>query len=160
MVTFEGLRNGKYQIREHDKGVLLNFTGEDADKFVQVRKPKKPTQVVEFSLTLKCLADTGMLRTDRRVWQAVELVDGSWDIVSLPTAKFDHVVRKTYTAMETAAQNNNGFLPEDFTLGDFATEIEAAVAYSVAARVLDKMASREEATVTTSKEFEPPCGTE
>lgn len=154
MVTFEGVKNDKYQIREHDKGVLLNFTGEDADKFVQARKPKKPTQVVEFSLTLKYLADMGILRTDRRVWQAVELVcGGGWDIVSLPTAKFDHIVKETYKAIKTAAQNNNGYLPEDFTLGDFATEVEAAVAYSVASRALDKMASRQESIVATKKEF-------
>jgi hypothetical protein len=138
MVTFEGVKNGKYRIREHDKGVLLNFTGEDADKFVQVRKPKKPTQVVEFSLTLKYLANMGMLRTDRRVWQAVELVDGGWGIVSLSTAKFDHVLKKTYNAMKTAAQSNDGYLPEEFMLPDLATEVEAVVAYSVATRVLDK----------------------
>jgi hypothetical protein len=41
-VTCVGYKNGKYQIKESDPVIELEFTGEDAEKFEQVDVPANP----------------------------------------------------------------------------------------------------------------------
>ena len=50
-VTCVAYRNGKYQIKESDPVIELEFTGEDASKFEQVDVPPNHSQKVHFCLT-------------------------------------------------------------------------------------------------------------
>ena len=55
MINCVGFEHGKYLIKESVPGIKLRFTGEDASKFRQVDIPKKPTESVEFGLTVEYL---------------------------------------------------------------------------------------------------------
>ena len=136
MVTFKGQRSGKFLIEESDKDVLLKFEGPDAGEFRQVNPPATGTPVV-FSLTLKYLADTRFLETTQKVWQAVEHNDGEWSIVSLPRKTYDTLLKTVWENLTTEAAANGGRITKDFDIGSgFDTEIEAAVAVSIATRAL------------------------
>ena len=50
-VTCVGFKNGKYQIKESDPVIKLEFTGEDSAKFEQVDVPADPSEKVHFCLT-------------------------------------------------------------------------------------------------------------
>jgi hypothetical protein len=56
-LTCVGFKNGKYQIREFDPEVKLEFTGEDASKFEQVDVPTDPCVTVGFGLTERYLME-------------------------------------------------------------------------------------------------------
>ena len=56
-ITCVGFRNGKYQMKESDPDVKLEFTGEDASKFEQVDVPTDPCLTVGFGMTEQFLME-------------------------------------------------------------------------------------------------------
>jgi hypothetical protein len=56
-LTCVGFKNGKYQIKEPDPDVKLEFIGEDASKFEQVDVPTDPSNRVAFGLTERYLME-------------------------------------------------------------------------------------------------------
>ena len=56
-ITCVGFKNGKYQIKESDPDVKLEFTGEDASKFEQVDVPTDPCLTVGFGMTEQFLME-------------------------------------------------------------------------------------------------------
>ena len=56
-ITCVGFKNGKYQIKESDPDVKLEFTGEDASKFEQVDVPTDPCVTVGFGMSEQFLME-------------------------------------------------------------------------------------------------------
>jgi hypothetical protein len=56
-ITCVGFKNGKYQIKESDPDVKLEFTGEDASKFEQVDVPTDPCLTVGFGMSEQFLME-------------------------------------------------------------------------------------------------------
>ena len=65
-LTCVGFKNGKYQIRESDPEIKVEFTGEDASKFEQVDAPTDPCVTVGFGLTERYLMEKYPGFLDRR----------------------------------------------------------------------------------------------
>jgi hypothetical protein len=65
-ITCVGFKNGKYQIRESDPDVKLEFIGEDASKFEQVDVPTDPCVTLGFGMTEQFLMEKfpGFLKHD------------------------------------------------------------------------------------------------
>jgi hypothetical protein len=60
-ISYVGLKDGKYQLKESVRGVLLQFEGTDKDKFAQVEVPENPTETRVLGLTVECLAAEGLI---------------------------------------------------------------------------------------------------
>ena len=56
-ITCVGFKNGKYQFKESDPDVKLEFTGEDASKFEQVDVPTDHCVTVGFGMSEQFLME-------------------------------------------------------------------------------------------------------